>query len=304
MSNTGTITGAALDPVVVGVDGSQAGRGALDWAAAEARMTRRRLHVMHCYPPPNEVPLGSPGGLMEPVPGPMRQRGDDVGVISSERLLAEAEIFARLVAPEIEVSSELVPGDPVCALLRRSDDAALTVVGNRGLGDDMRIPLGSVSDALAARAPCPVAVVPSELRTDWHQARVLVGVDRSSESMSALRFAVESAARRGADVTALLAWSEPPSGSASISRAAEVEDQYRGWLVETANTVRQHAPRVRVSCEVVRGRPESALVTAAVGAGLVVVGSRGRSALRGLLCGAVRQAVLRHASCPVVVVRS
>jgi nucleotide-binding universal stress UspA family protein len=303
VSNTGPTPGAAPDPVLVGVDGSLTARGALEWAAVEARMTRLPLHIVHCSPV-MASPLGSSDGLMELVPAPARQRAGDVSTVKSDRLLVETEIFARLVSPKIEVSSELVLGDPVPVLLRRSEDAALTVVGARGLRDDPRIPLGSVSDALAARAPCPVVVVPAELQAGWREAEVLVGVDASGESMSALKFGIETAARRGVGITALLAWPELPSGSASISTATEVEHEYRRWLVKTANAKRQQFTRVKVSCQVVHERPESALVAAAMGAGLVVVGSRGRSPHRGLLSGAVRQAVLRHSPCPVVVVRA
>jgi nucleotide-binding universal stress UspA family protein len=52
-----------------------------------------------------------------------------------------------------------------------------------------------------------------------------------------------------------------------------------------------------------RNRPAQALIEAARGARLIVVGSRGRGGFTGLALGSVSQAVLHHASCPVLVAR-
>jgi nucleotide-binding universal stress UspA family protein len=60
------------------------------------------------------------------------------------------------------------------------------------------------------------------------------------------------------------------------------------------------APAVRV--EVVEGAPSVVLVEAARGADLLVVGSRGRGALRGILLGSVALHCAMHAPCPVMVV--
>ena len=62
-------------------------------------------------------------------------------------------------------------------------------------------------------------------------------------------------------------------------------------------------PDVPVEVRVVRGRPQEALVEASDGAGLVVVGSRGRGGFRGLLLGSTSKHVLRESHSPVIVTR-
>ena len=62
-------------------------------------------------------------------------------------------------------------------------------------------------------------------------------------------------------------------------------------------------PSVRIEQEVLEGHPAQLLVTAAEGADLVVVGSRGHGGFVGMLLGSVSQHVAAHAPCPVLVVR-
>jgi nucleotide-binding universal stress UspA family protein len=54
------------------------------------------------------------------------------------------------------------------------------------------------------------------------------------------------------------------------------------------------------------GRPDEQIVALAeeIGAGLIVMGSRGLGGLRRLLMGSVSDSVVRHAHCPVLIVRT
>jgi nucleotide-binding universal stress UspA family protein len=75
-------------------------------------------------------------------------------------------------------------------------------------------------------------------------------------------------------------------------------------LAEALGGLGERYPDVRVHRELVRGRIRHTLIEASAGAGLVVVGARGRGGFAGLLLGSVSQALLHHARCPVAVVRT
>jgi len=132
--------------IVVGYDGSEHARAALEYAAERAR-DGGRLVVVRAYEAPSEW-LGHPyyaRALDE-----HRERG--------RKQLAELEAAADL---GIELEGDLLEGPPASALSRAAAarDAAEIVVGSRGLGH-FRAALGSVSHALLHEAECPVVVVP------------------------------------------------------------------------------------------------------------------------------------------------
>jgi nucleotide-binding universal stress UspA family protein len=146
---------------------------------------------------------------------------------------------------------------------------------------------------------------------------IVVGVDDSDSSKAALRWAIEEARLRGVPVHAVHSWETPivppmadvgpvPAGPfldlpvfmKEMKRAAEE-------LAErVVSEVADEASGVEVRAVAVEGRPASALVDAAQGADLVVVGSRGLGGVKGMLLGSVSHAVASHAPCPVVIHRA
>lgn len=89
-----------------------------------------------------------------------------------------------------------------------------------------------------------------------------------------------------------------PDGQAATRRAGGT-----GRLDGTAAEVRRRAPQLRVEGLWLDGDPATELLSLAEEADEVVVGSRGRGGIAGLVLGSVSQAVLRHATCPVAVAR-
>jgi nucleotide-binding universal stress UspA family protein len=136
--------------------------------------------------------------------------------------------------------------------------------------------------------------------------RIVVGIDGSEPSRRALRWAIEEARLRGADVEAVHAWTPPYVGgypyTATVFDPVEYERAARQLLddvVDEADAAGLSAPIERL---VIDGPAARGLLDAAKDAALVVVGSRGRGGFAGLLLGSTSQQVCHHATCPVVVI--
>jgi nucleotide-binding universal stress UspA family protein len=132
--------------------------------------------------------------------------------------------------------------------------------------------------------------------------RIVVGVDGSPHSNAALRWSVDQAAARGGAVTAVFAWQLPLVSIPGAFNRGELQEAYRAFLIKTVSEV-VPAPPVPVAPVLAEGDPTEALVRAADGADLLVLGIRGRSPAAGLLLGSVSQACAASASCPVVLVK-
>jgi nucleotide-binding universal stress UspA family protein len=132
--------------------------------------------------------------------------------------------------------------------------------------------------------------------------RIVVGVDGSPHSNAALRWSVDQAASRGGAVTAVFAWQVPFVSIPGAFNRGELQEAYRAFLIRTVSEVAP-APPVPLAPVLAEGDPTEALVRAADGADLLVLGIRGRSPAAGLLLGSVSQACAASASCPVVLVK-
>ena len=143
--------------IVVGVDGSEASREALRWAADEARLRSARLVAVHAWSFVPAQPIGDPGMLAVPA-------GDLPGQLDAEseaaRLALDEAVGDALGAdPGIDVERKLVEGDAGETLVKEGAGAELLVVGSHGRSGFKAALLGSVSRSVVDRAPCPVVVV-------------------------------------------------------------------------------------------------------------------------------------------------
>ena len=136
---------------------------------------------------------------------------------------------------------------------------------------------------------------------------IVVGVDGSEGSIRALRFALEEAGVRGAELRVVHAWHIPPAiyGSGWVPTGVDL-DEYR--KLAEASLARSLADAgaddagLAVTPVLREGEPVDVLCAEAAHADLLVVGSRGLGGFRGLLLGSVSQQVVHHSPCPVVVV--
>lgn len=282
------------EPVVVGIDGSDSALRAVRWAAAEARRRGALLRLVSAFG--WEADQVAHPTLV----GPYRE----ILLERTRSRLAEAAETAGRETPDIEVEQELVVGHAVPVLGDEARRAQLVVIGDSGLGRIDGLLAGSVAVALAAQASCPVVVVRGEQEPSA-ALPVVVGVDGSPTSEEAVVFAFEAAAARGVPLVAVHTWWNlvPDPSTAMLIDWEAVEADEQLLLSERLVASAEKHPDVAVERVVTRDRPVHSLLEQAARAQLVVVGSRGRGGLSGLVLGSVSHAVLHRAPCPVAVVR-
>jgi len=132
---------------------------------------------------------------------------------------------------------------------------------------------------------------------------VVVGVDGSTGSRDAVRWAAEYAALTGAELRAVASW-RWPNYVTRIPPGVDLEADTQRTLQEVVTEIRAEFPEVQVSDRVVEGPGGPALLSQAADASLLVVGARGRAAFPGMLLGSVAEYCVRNGPCPVVVVRT
>ncbi|GAA1835164.1 universal stress protein [Actinomadura chokoriensis] len=282
----------AVSSVVVGYDGSQNGVRALDWAADEARARGLPLTVIHAW----EAFIG----------GSIAMAMVDLGPLAQETLDSGVE-HVRKQAPDVPVQGVLECGQSAAKLLEAGRNAALIVLGPRGLGGFAGLLLGSVSAQVVAHASCPVVIARGD--PDRHSGTgpgdVVVGVDGSAASRAALAMAFTEAELHGLSVRSVAAWEpEPVKDPPPLVDEAGMREAATTRLDQLMIPLRDLHPGVDAQAEVRTGPPREVLLDAAQDARLLVVGSRGLGGFRGLLLGSVSHALVQHAPCPVAVVHA
>jgi nucleotide-binding universal stress UspA family protein len=282
--------------VVVGVDGSATSNLALDWAVEEAGRRGLALHIIHAfsygYPMTNV-------GITYAIDG-LRQLAD--------RVRKDAVARARRANPELVITWREPACKPAPALVEASETADTVVLGARGMSAACGAFMGSVSVQVAAHARCPVVIVHDTPAHAPAGAPVVVGVDGSDVSSSAIAYAYQQASSRGVGLTVVHAWWLDYVEGASASTIWTVDwqtfaEEEQALVAESLAGWQEKYPDVAVRRHSVRGLPVEALIRQGENACLVVVGTRGRGGFGGLLLGSVSQGVMHRAQCPVAIVR-
>ncbi|WP_112237746.1 universal stress protein [Kribbella monticola] len=277
---------SAPEFVLVGVDETPESQLALRWAiqAAAARGTGVRIVRAYLDQVAQWPAIGAEGFI------PPSQ---------ADRYQTELDAAVDIVRDRLgyENGSGWLANQPAAnAILTEAPQAELIVLGSKGGTKLGAAVLGSVATAVTAKAPCPVVVV----RGTPADGPILIGTDGSEDSDAAVRFGFEEAQRTGSDLQVVYCWQPMGRNEVSID---EAEELLKDWLADSLAPYRDKFPGVRVRAEVVAGRPSVVLVERSSGCSMVVVGSRGRGGVRGLLLGSVSQNLLHHANCPIAVVR-
>lgn len=137
----------AAGTIVVGIDGSDPSRKALEWALRQARLQGAGVLAVQAWELPD---IYGTGAMLMP--------GEQFAESAQEALNATVGAVAA-DWPDVPVEREAVQGHPAKVLLDKAKGAELLVVGSRGHGGFIGALIGSVSHRVIQHANCPVVVI-------------------------------------------------------------------------------------------------------------------------------------------------
>jgi nucleotide-binding universal stress UspA family protein len=299
--------------MLLATDGSKDAETAAKIASALAESTGSALHVVLVYSwarPSAFDPVSLDRTVHEAVESRARER--------LEKIVRRIELSGGAVE-----GSHLEGGQPDAEIVALGEEigAGLIVVGSRGLGAIRRALIGSVSLSVVRHAHCSVLVVRDSADQEGKRdasGRVLLAYDGSKEASAAAQLAAEIAGATGSEMHLLyvaasepypppfnyVSYEEPGFWEAWEDGLERDEDRARSFVEGQAQRLEARGVKV-AQTHLAFGKPDREIVRLAedLDAGMVVVGNRGRGGMRRTLLGSVSDSVVRHAHCPVMVVR-
>lgn len=276
---------------IIGVDGSEQSRVALDWGLARAAQTGASVELLH---------VADDSFLSESVAFLSEAQQASEQMLDAERAYAEASGFTGTI------TGRAVVGHPIAEVEEASKGADLVILGAHAGSMLSGSFFGTRAVKIAAVAHCPVAVVPFQTEGQ-PQPGVVVGVDGSEPSQKAIAFAAEEASMRRVPLIAVYAWMPPLTPGLEYLWSEELVETQRNAAEEaiaigTAGLATRY-PDLVIERRIVQAPPVAALLQAAENADLIVVGSRGRGGISRLLLGSVSHGVLQALPRTTIVTR-
>jgi nucleotide-binding universal stress UspA family protein len=276
--------------VMVATSASPAADAAVVAAADEAIDRGMPLEVVHVVPPTTAT-----GPYIAPPDLAMRRDGREV--------LSRAEDAVESRRPDLEVGSALLVGSRVDALVHHAQSAELLVLGAPRRDLVGHLWTGSTVYGVAARAACPVLVVPAHLSpAASHEVLAALKSTRHSSALLATAFLV--AHRRRAALRVVHVWQRSSSHHDAVtpgrSQDAWVEHE-RTAIEDLIGDLRLAYPDVAARVELIHGQPSFTLSTESKSADLMVISRPEHGGLVHHL-GATARGLIRESACPLLVV--
>jgi nucleotide-binding universal stress UspA family protein len=304
---SGSPPGPAIDlqRILVPIDFSPASQHGLGFAAALAERFRARIQLLHVVEPPVLPEWGY---------AHIPRREAKLRRAAEERLpqlALESGIDAKLIESAVVLSG--AAAEEIC---QAADERCsnLVVIASHGLGGLHSAVFGSTAERVVRRAPCPVLTVRDRTlrkkgaeKPGFDLKRIVVTTDFSEASKKAFPYSVALA--RKFEASLLLLYVVPAHLPVELSYIGIVLEERR--LMEEA---RERLPRFRqaefdphwrVDTLVLNGAPAQEICRTAEAerSDLIVMATHGHTGLKHFLLGSVTENVVRHAPCPVLVVR-
>lgn len=303
--------------ILIGYDGSECADAAIDdlrRAGLPERAEAQVLTVAEVWlPPPDPSQASSSSEEVDEVIQPMYAK--------ARRAVQEAQTIANRGAarvsalfPSWNVSSIGIYGSPAWELVFASDkgEVDLVIVGSQGRSALGRFVLGSVSQVVLNEAPCSVRIARGRVEELDAPVRLIVGLDGSPESKTALDVVANRTWPVNSQIK-LLVVDDPGTvnfAGPEFPPITENEDNAdHAWgekiLADSARFLRSRAES-EVTTELLEGNPKTELIAAAEAwrADCIFVASSGSSnRSKRLILGSVSAAVSSRAHCSVEVIR-
>jgi nucleotide-binding universal stress UspA family protein len=301
----------SLRRILCPVDFSRSSKQALDYAVALTAWYEAGLTVLHACA---EVPVFELASTLEP----SRMSPVTLKDIDLDERRAALRTFAASAASTVPVdvlAEEAMDAQSEILLQAGRLNADLLVMGTHGRSGFEHLLLGSVTEKVLRKAPCPVLVVPPHAPGPGRAIgpvfkRIVCAVDLSNSSRRALDYALDLAQEADARITLLHAIEFPPAlREVVFSTDVDVDRMHAAAEAEYLRRLRALVPpAARAYCTVAtrvsEGKPhrEISHVAADEHADLIVMGVQGRGAMDVMVFGSNTHAVIRGARCPVLVV--
>lgn len=142
-----------------------------------------------------------------------------------------------------------------------------------------------------------------------YKGAIVVGVDGSDVSKGAVSYAAKTAVGHGVGLHIVMSYSIPSALFAEgITPPQQLLEQFEKEaepvVQEAMKIAREVAPEVQISGAVAEGNPAQLLIEYSHEAKMIVLGSRGLGAFKGVVLGSVSSHVASHAYCPVIVTKA
>jgi nucleotide-binding universal stress UspA family protein len=301
----------AIRRILCPIDFSDFSRHALDQAVAIARRYESTLTLLHVYPLVSAM-VYAPGTPAVPVFVPTP--GDLEALRVSMQRFAETE-----TGSSVPMQFEVGDGDAASGILDRARamPSDLIVMGTHGRSGFERLVLGSVTEKVIHKAPCPVLTVPRPMADAVPASpvlfrRILCGIDFSDASLRALEYALSLTQGTDAQLTLLHVVEVSPAPAtevrgdaearalgAYVAAAAQARAEQLQQLVPEGVT--RHS-RVETVLAIGSAHREILRVAAERTSDIIVLGAHGFGVSR-MLFGSAAHQIVRHATCPVLTIR-
>lgn len=278
--------------ILVAFDGSESSKNALRQAIVLRDIEKSWIKVLAVVPAyEGDLELVGVSDIGNVLKGP------------TDKLISAAEEVAR--AGSTEVMTNVEQGEAYEKIVDVCDEenCDLIVMGRRGLRRLERMLMGSVTARVIGHSEKDVLVVPRNVTLALDN--ILLATDGSAHSEAALDRALHFATTCKGKLSAVSVVDIYPE---FYAEAPEIVEQMEEKSMAILQEVRQKAEkaRVKVETQVLRGNAAEEIIDLAqeTRAGVIFIGSRGRSGLKKLIMGSVTEKVISLASCPVLVARA